>query len=177
MYSRFALAMLALCAATMPVLADHKDDEQNDLLCVRECQFEVLVPAVLECSECIVLDGKAIILVRTNTCTKVCVDSTEFKRFERDCDGKVLNTFDTLPAFIKVDFDESPLCPQEGQGLFSFERINDNCWEVESHRGGYEIKIRTKAGSADLCDDAGCYTATVTVTITAEPAECPEIIN
>lgn len=178
MFSRFAVAALLIGAITMPVFAggDHDNDQDNDLLCVRECQFEVLVPAVLDCSDCVVINGRASILVRTNTCTTVCIEASEFKRFERDCDGNQLSTFDTLPSIISVEFCEAPLCPQEGQGLFNAEPLEGNCWEIESHRGGYEIKINSVlAGAADLCDDAGCYTATVKVIITAQPAECPEL--
>lgn len=143
----------------------------------RECQFQVEIPVILSVGPCVPSDEKedaATISVLANTRTTVCFDSTDFKRNERDCDGNLLDTVDSIPGLLQVNFREIVHCPDGGAEL-EVKPLENGCWCVNPHRGGYVIELKLRSDAAiDLCDDAGCYTAEVTVTVTAEPfEECP----
>jgi hypothetical protein len=181
MCTRFGIAALLIAALAMPVLADHEDAEDEDglLTCERVCNFEIFVPAILDCSECRILSGDggeriAVIDVRTNTCVNVSISSTQFQRQERDCDGNLLETVDVLDnvGFL-ASFTETVHCPDGGSAM-QIKDLGNNSWKIAPHRGGFQITLRSGTDvSADICDDAGCYVATVRVLITAEPVECP----
>jgi len=183
MCTRFGIAALLIAALAMPILADHQDGQEPDkdglLTCERVCNFQIFVPAILDCSDCRLISGPegqlAVIDVRTNTCVNVSISSTQFQRQERDCDGNLLSTVDVLDNVgFSASFTETIHCPDGGSPL-QIKDLGNNSWKIASHRGGFQIALRSGAAvSADICDDAGCYVATVRVLITAEPVECPD---
>jgi hypothetical protein len=191
MFSRFAVTALVLGILTTPMAWAHEGDkpapapaasnptssssQSNPLSVERTCQFRLLVPPVLDVSECKFSAGQdgtqsATIDVKTNAKTTVFVDSTGFVRQERDCDGKLLDTKDTLNAALAVSFVEIIHCTDGGSPL-QVKTLSANNFCIASHRGGYQILLSAKPENADICDDAGCYTATVRVVITAQPSE------
>lgn len=178
MCTRFLLALTA-CAFVFSggaVIADNENPPGDVLSAERICQFDIRIPAVLNVGECVPdPDGSGFFIdVQTNSCTTVAIDGSEFKRQERDCDGNLLDTVDTLEGAVTASFEEVVHCEDGGASL----QIRDNgngSWTLASHRGGYLVRLdASPLASQDLCDDAGCYRAEVKVTITAEPAEdCP----
>lgn len=163
-----ALSLLAaLFAAPAGVLANDGDEV---LAAERICQVKTQVPVIFRVGECREFDGFAFIPVLTNTRTRVQVDCDPvFTRFERDCDGRLLKTFDTIPGRVFVRFRETPHC-REGAPL-EVKQLAECDWCVNPHRGGYLIGLLAVPGAIDICDDAGCYTANVRVLITAQPFE------
>lgn len=177
MNTRFGIAALLIAVVSMPMFA-----QEDTLTCERVCNFEILVPPVLQCSDCILQsdgDGfqSAVINVSTNACVSVSISSTPFQRQERDCDGNLLQTVDVLDDIsFSTSFTEIIAC-QDGGSPMQVRDLGNNQWKIAPHRGGFQIAISavTSAG-ADICDDAGCYSATVRVLITAEPVECPDAV-
>ncbi|MBI2900536.1 MAG: hypothetical protein HYY17_10140 [Planctomycetes bacterium] len=142
----------------------------------RECRFQAHNPVILRVGECEEIHGKKKwISVLTNTRTVVSLRNTNYVRYERDCEGNVLQTFDTIPAVLSVRFHEIVL-REDGGAELEVKPLGDSLWCVNPHRGGYRIGLALSLGERDLADDAGCYVATATVTVTAEPFEdCKEI--
>lgn len=187
MCTRFGIAALFIAALAMPILAHEGDgnngsqpDEDGLLTCERVCNFTIFVPPILDCSECRLISGAegeqiAVIDVRTNTCVNVNITSTQFQRQERDCDGNLLETVDVLENVdFSASFTETIDCVDGGSPM-QIRDLGNNSWKIAPHRGGFQITLRSGTNvSADICDDAGCYVATVRVLITAEPVECPE---
>jgi hypothetical protein len=176
MYPRFVFAALVVGALALPMAAQDKDEGNGDgLSCERVCQFKLFVPPILECSDCKVFTSKdgmqlAVIDVRTNSRVKVCVSATEFSRMERDCDGNLLSTKDVLESALSVRFWEIIHCEGGGAPL-QIKDLGESCFCLAPHRGGFQIELMVNASTADICDDAGCYTATARITITADPVE------
>jgi hypothetical protein len=131
--------------------------------------------------------------VVTNHCTRVTWEATDFKRVERDCHGNELGWTDTIPACTCMWIQETPHCAHgapltadpdyyNGTGTITSPLgiivPNSGSTLVDSHRGGYRIHLRVFPldQAIDICDDAGCYTSTITVTVTSVPSEdCHDI--
>ncbi|MBI2900537.1 MAG: hypothetical protein HYY17_10145 [Planctomycetes bacterium] len=136
----------------------------------RECTFKAHNPVILKVGDCEDGHGVKWISVLTNTRTKVSMRNTDFIRFERDLEGNILETYDRIPAVTSMFFDEIVL-REDGGAPLEVKRLGESLWGVNPHRGGYRIGLALSPCDADLTDDAGCYTATATVTVTAEPFE------
>lgn len=172
-----ALAMAALVCSGSAMFA------QNGELCeTRECHFEVFVPPVLRVGECKEISCvSALIRVDTNCQTTVCIDCDDaFIRFERDCDGKLLQKFDSIAASHTVNFFETQQDQLCGGSPLSWEPIGDDCYCVSSHNGGYVIALSVfPIENANLCDDCGCYELECTVqicTVPVDACDCPIVI-
>ena len=142
----------------------------------RECTFTADNPVILKVGDCESLGrGLKSILVVTNTRTIVSLRYTDFIRFERDCDGETLETWDVIEARALAVFVETPHC-EDGAPL-EVKELDDNLWCVNPHRGGYRMLLALFLDdNAEICDDAGCYQAKATVTIAAQPFEsCRDI--
>lgn len=136
----------------------------------RECRFDAFNPPVLCVSECI--DVSCLvkkIRVETNAHTIVCIKCSDFVRYERDCDGNVLQTFDTIEAQCVAKFIEDPHC-QNGAPL-KVKPLGNDCFCVESHRGGWFLELACVPCKTDLCDDCGCYQSTCRIEICVIPCE------
>lgn len=182
---RFVLALLLGAVAVLPSasrpLFAHGDDPENGVSqCeVRKCTFSFNVAPRLEVSACLPtrFPFTRLIRVETNTRNRVCITHTDYERAERDCKGNLLKTKDRIPATKLVKFKEIVLCPDGGSPL-EVDQLTTGavqCWCVNPHRGGYFIILTLLPDGIDLCDDAGCYTATATVEVCLLPfkEECP----
>jgi hypothetical protein len=166
-----ALILGALIVSGSTVQAQSQENCET-----RECHFDFFNPPVLCVSRCI--DVSCLvkkIRVDTNCETIVCIDCDEqFKRYERDCDGKLLKTIDYIPAKCAVRFFEDPKDLNEcGGSPLSYKLLKNGCWCVSSHNGGYWIVLACVPDCVDLCDDCGCYELTCKVRICTHPTEKP----
>ncbi len=136
--------------------------------------------------------------VKTNACTMLCWDATDFLRPESNCEGVQYTSQSPRPNFAYNDRIGSCVCigltdnnpgaggnplkldkyPQIllGQGNGYTVPSNKDCVEVESHNGGYTVHIRVfPNGLQTLADDDGCYSAKITFTVGVIPMVCPPI--
>jgi hypothetical protein len=141
--------------------------------------------------------------VYTNACTRVHWEADNyFVRKETDCDGNELTHVDRVPTCTCLAFQEVPLCQdghpltvkddpavpgvswqpgfQVGNGtVFGLGYIVPNTGTVivDSHRGGYYIAARIfpNLDELTLCEDNGCYTASIKFWITTIPNECRNV--
>jgi hypothetical protein len=107
--------------------------------------------------------------IRTNATVVVSAENTPAHRFERDLDQRVLTTQDTLPTFLELQFIERPECP-DGSPM-EVRPLGDGSFCVAPHRGGFTLVGVLTFGEAKACHDAGCYTSTVTVSVSVLPSE------
>jgi hypothetical protein len=165
---RFLSAILIL--ASLAGLGSGSIRAQSEPCETRECKFEAFNPPVLRVSECIDLSClEKKISVSTNCTTLVCIECTDFIRYERDCEGGVLRTYDTIEARCVVRFCEAPVCKEGGE--FRWKSLGKDCWCLESHRGGWFLILSCAPYGAELCDDCGCYEARCRIRICTVPTE------
>lgn len=164
------LSVVVILGGTGPAIASGGGDGSV----TRECEFKLYVPPFLKVSECYDVGRLGGILVETNTRTSLAIEWTDFKRYERSCDGEALKTWDIVPACLKLFFAEPPACNEEGGDacletklLSEGDHALNYC--VNPHRGGYLIIGKVSRGDATPCDDAGCYRAIVKVTVSLNP--------